>query len=71
MHKIYNKKLRQFRLNPRISLWTLDLYLSPNQSLGGLLNVCKDYMAYKVSGKQCQVTNCKIQTSTQTDNQNQ
>ena len=60
MHKIYNKELNKFRLNPissllrstalvlPIKLPTLHLYLGPNQSL--FLNDWKDHLAFKVSG---------------------
>ena len=62
MHKIYNKELKLFRLNPTLSLLrstilvlsiqpiTFSLYFGLNQSLGELLNVWKDHLASEVSG---------------------
>ena len=61
MHKIYNKKLKQFRLNSRLSLlgsstWALSiqlltfpLYVGPDQYLTGLSNIWKHHLASKVS----------------------
>ena len=61
MHKIYNKKLKQFRLNSRLSLlgsstWALSvqlltfpLYVGPDQYLIGLSSIWKHHLASKVS----------------------